>query len=136
MPKSSKGQNRSRYKVIISSSQKDRNLARDLARRLKDTGVHTTYSKLRSSAGSDYEKSLMELLNADELIVILTCNSVDSFWMMFEIGAACSLRTKITTVVVDLETQELPPVIKQLKYIKYDKLSDHIANIERRAQAA
>ena len=136
MPKSFKGQRRLRYKVIISSSQRDRDLARDLARRLKDAGVHTTYSKLTRSAGSDYEKTFIELLNADELIVILSSNSVDNFWLMFEIGAACSLRKKITPVVVGLERQEVPPVIKQLKYITYDKLSDYIANIERRSQAA
>ena len=111
-------------------------MARDLARRLKDAGVHTTYSELTRSAGSDYEKTFMELSNADEIIVILSSNSLDNFWMMFEIGAAYSLRKKITPVVVGLEKQELPPVIKQLKYINYDKLSDYIANIERCAQAA
>jgi hypothetical protein len=125
------------YNVFISSSHRDRDLARDLARRLKDAGVHTTYSELSLSAGSDYEKTFMELLkDADEIIVILSSNSVDNLWMMFEIGAASSLRKKITPVVVGLQRQELPPVIKQLKYINYDKLSDYIANIERRAQAA
>jgi TIR domain len=136
MPKSSKRQKHSRYKVIISSTQKDRDLARDLARRLKDAGVHTTYSELTRSAGSDYEKTFMGLSSADEIIVILSSNSLDNFWMMFEIGAAYSLRKKITPVVVGLERQELPPVIKQLKYINYDKLYDYIANIERCAQAA
>jgi len=111
-------------------------LTRDLARRLKDVGVHTTYSKLTLSAGSDYEKAFRELRNADELIVIVSSNSVDDFWMMFEIGAAFSLRKKITPVVVGLKRQEVPPLIKQLKYITYDKLSDYIANIERLAQAA
>lgn len=125
------------YNVFISSSHKDRDLARDLARRLKDAGVHTTYSELTLSAGSGYEKTFMELLKyADEIIVILSSHSVDNLWMMFEIGAASSLRKKITPVVVGLEKQELPPVIKQLKYINYDKLSDYIASIERRAQAA
>ena len=136
MRKFSKVQRRARYEVIISSSQKDRDLARDLARRLKGAGVHTIYSELTRSAGSDYEKTCMQLLNADEIIVILSSNSLDSFWMMFEIVAAYSLRKKITPVVVGLERQELPSVIKQLKYIKYAKLSDYIANLERLVQAA
>jgi len=125
------------YNIFISSSHKDRDLARDLARRLKEAGVQSTYSELTLSAGSKYEKMFMELLkDADEIIPILSSNSVDNFWMMFEIGAASSLRKKITPVVVGLEKQDLPPVIKQLKYINYDKLSDYIANLERRAQAA
>ena len=77
------------YNVFISSSHKDRALARDLARRLKDAGVHTSYSELTLSAGSDYEKTFMKLLKyADEIIVILSSNSVNNLWMMFEIGAA------------------------------------------------
>lgn len=127
------------YNVFISSSHKDRDLARDLARRLKDAGVHATYSALTLSTGggSESEKAFMDLLKyADEIIVILSSNSVDNLWLMFEIGAASSLRKKITPVVVGLQKQELPQVIKQLKYINYDKLSDYIANIERRAQAA
>src|SRR5437588_5130702 len=125
------------YTVFISSSYKDRDLARDVARRLKEAGVRALYSELTLSAGSEFEKLFMDQLkNADEIIVILSGNSVDNLWMMFEIGAASSLRKKITPVVVGLEKQELPPVIKQLKYIRYNEVSDYISKLERSAQAA
>jgi hypothetical protein len=124
------------YNVFVSASHKDRDLARDLQRRLKEAGVHPTYSELTLSAGSEFEKVFMDQLkNADEIMVILSNNSVENLWMMFEIGAASSLRKKITPVVVGLERQQLPPVVKQLKYIKYDKLADYIAEIGRQAQA-
>ena len=123
--------------VFISASRKDRDLARDLANRLKETGVKVTYSELTLSGGSDYEKEFMRLLNdADEIIVIFSSNSMDNLWMMFEIGAASSLRKKITPVVVGLEKQELPPVITQLKYIRYDKLSEYISSMEKSPKAA
>jgi len=77
-----------------------------------------------------------QLKSADEMIVILSSNSVDNLWMMFEIGAASSLRKKITPVVVGLDKEQLPQAIQQLKYVKYDKLADYIADIERQAQAA
>ena len=125
------------YTVFISSSYKDRDLARDVARRLKEAGVRALYSELTLSAGSEFEKLFMDQLkNADEIIVILSGNSVDNLWMMFEIGAASSLRKKITPVVVGLEQEELPPVIKQLKYIRYNEVSDYISKLERSAQAA
>src|SRR5436853_5656195 len=125
------------YSVFISASHKDRDLARDLQRRLKEAGVHPTYSELTQSAGSEFEKSFMDQLkHADEIIVILSSNSVDNLWMMFEIGAASSLRKKITPVLVGLEKDQLPQVIRQLNYVKYDKLADYIADIERQAQAA
>lgn len=125
------------YNVLISASHKDRDLARDLARRLKKAGIHSTYSELALSAGSDYEKTLMDLLKeTDEIVLMVTSHSVDNFWMMFEIGAASSLRKRITPVVVGLQKQELPQLIKQLRYITYDKLSDYIASMERLARAA
>ena len=125
------------HKVFISASHKDRDLARDLEHRLHEAGLQTTYSELTLAAGFNYEKTLLDLLKtADEIIVILSSNSVDNLWMMYEIGAASSLRKKITPVVVGLEKQELPPVIKQLKYIRYNEVSDYISKLERSAQAA
>jgi hypothetical protein len=125
------------YSVFISASHKDRDLARDLQRRLKEAGVHPTYSELTQSVGSEFEKIFMDQLkHADEIIVILSSNSVDNLWMMFEIGAASSLRKKITPVIVGLEKPELPPVIKQLNYIRYNELADYISKLERTAQAA
>ena len=125
------------HKVFISASHKDRDLARDLGHRLRDVGVPVTYSELTLSAGSSFEKDFMQLLKkADEIIVILSSNSVENLWMMYEIGAASSLRKKITPVVVGLEDKELPPLIKQLKHIRYNEISDYISKLERTAEAA
>jgi hypothetical protein len=125
------------HKIFISASYKDRDLARDLQRRLHEAGLAVKYSELTLSVGSSFEKDFMELLKAaDEIIVILSNNSVENLWMMYEIGAASSLRKKITPVVVGLEDKELPPVIKQLKHIRYNEISDYISKLERTAQAA
>jgi len=123
------------HKVFISASYKDRDLARDLERRLHEAGLQVTYSELTLSAGSSYEKTFLGLLEAaDEIIVIVSNNS--NLWMMYEIGAASSLRKKITPVVVGLEEEELSPVIKQLKPLRYNELSDYISRLERTSQAA
>jgi predicted RNA-binding protein with PIN domain len=125
------------HKIFVSSSYKDRDLARDLTRRLKEAGFQPTYSELTLTAGSDFEKAFMsQLKRADEMIVVVTSNSVHNPWMMFEVGAASSLRKKITPVIVGLDKYQLPQAIRQLNYIKYDKLADYIADIERQAQAA
>ncbi len=120
------------HKVFISASYEDRDIARDLEHRLHNAGVPAIYSELTMSIGSDFEKTFMSRLKAaDEIIVILSRNSIDNLWMMYEIGAASSLQKTITPVVVGLESAELPPVVKQLKYIRYDKLSEYISNIKR-----
>lgn len=125
------------HKIFVSFSSKDRDLARDLTTRLKQAGVEPTSSELTVPAGTDFVKMFMDRLQrADEMIVILSTNSVDNQWVMFEIGAASSLRKKITPLVVGLDKNQLPAVIQQLDYIKYDKVADYIANIQRHVKAA
>jgi|SRR5437588_12627326 len=125
------------HKVFVSASHKDRDLARDLEHRLHEAGLQVQFSDLNVSVGSNWEKRILDVLKtADEVMVILSNNSVDSPWLMFEIGAASSLRKKVTPVVVGLEEEELPPIIKQFKQVRYNELSDYISRLERSAQAA
>ena len=55
---------------------------------------------------------------------------------MFEIGAASSLRKRITPVVVGLTPDQVPPLIRSLKYIKYPELERYLTDLEKRAKAA
>jgi hypothetical protein len=83
-----------------------------------------------------FGKITPQLSHADEVFFILTEKSVDNPNLMFELGAASSLRKRVTPVVVGLEPHELPSLIKNMKYIKYTDLATYIADLERRAKAA
>jgi len=125
------------YKVFISSTLKDLDLARDLAHRLESAGVKVNLDDKAAVSGEAIPiKITRELSHADEVFVILTDESVNSSKLMFEIGAASSLRKRITPVVVGLEPSKVPSLIKSLKYIKYPDLGRYIADLERRAKAA
>jgi ABC-type uncharacterized transport system substrate-binding protein len=123
------------YKVFISSTLKDVDLARDLAHRLESAGIRVN-SLGKPSTESISSKITRELSNADEVFVILTDESINNSNLMFEIGAASSLRKRITPIVVGLETSKVPSLIQNLKYIKYSDLERYIADLEKRAKAA
>jgi hypothetical protein len=124
------------YKIFISSSYKDIDLARDLERRLEAAGVDAYRIDKIISAGS-IEKSIMKNLNdADEIVVILTDKSVANPWLMYEMGAASSLRKRITPVIVGLKPNQLPSIIRNMEYIKYPELPKYISALEKRAKAA
>lgn len=123
------------YKVFISSTLKDVDLARDLAHRLEGAGIKVN-SLGKPSAESISSKITRELSSADEVFVILTNESINNSNLMFEIGAASSLRKRITPVVVGLEPSKVPSLIRNLKYIKYSDLERYIADLEKRAKAA
>jgi hypothetical protein len=122
------------YKVFISSTVKDIDLARDLAHRLESAGIKVNSGK--PAAESISSKINRELTSADEVFVILTNESINSSHLMFEIGAASSLRKRITPVVVGLKPSSVPSLIRNLKYINYADLEAYIADLEKRAKAA
>ena len=125
------------YKVFVSSTFKDLDLARDLAHRLESAGIKVnSVDKAAVSGEAIPIKITRELSSADEVFVILTDESVNSSKLMFEIGAASSLRKRITPVVVGLEPGRVPSLIRNLKYIKYPDLERYIADLEKRAKAA
>jgi hypothetical protein len=121
------------YKVFISATHKDMDLARDLARRLKEVGVKVF--PVERSATPEVITVNRSLREADEVIVILTDSSVNSQRVIFEMGAASGMHKRVTPVVVGVEDEELPPMVKQIGYVRYANLHDYIADLERRAKA-
>src|ERR1700693_4086005 len=125
------------YKVFISSTVKDIDLARDLARRLEEAGLDV-YSPDKVASGSEvvFGKITKALSHADDVFAIITDNSVDNPNLMYEMGAASSLRKRVTPVIVGLEPSNLPSLIKNMNYVKYPDLGSYIAELEKRAKAA
>jgi len=76
------------------------------------------------------------LSGADEIFVILSAESIENPNLMFELGAASSLRKRVTPILVGLEVAKVPSIIKSLNYIKYPDLGRYIADLEKRAKAA
>ena len=125
------------YKVFVSSTLKDLDLARDLAHRLESAGIKVNSVDKSAVSGEAIPIQITrELSSADEVFVIFTAESVNSSKLMFEIGAASSLRKRITPVVVGLEPSQVPSLIRNLKYIKYADLERYIGDLEKRAKAA
>ena len=125
------------YKIFISSGFKDLDLARDLAKRLGETGVKVSSAERGVRSGEVLSNQITrQLSNVDEVMVIVTDNSVDSPWLMFELGAASSLRKRVTPLVVGVETNKLPSLIRSMNYIKYPDLAKYIDDLEKRTKAA
>jgi hypothetical protein len=125
------------YKVFISSSVKDIDLARDISRRLKEAGIDV-YSVDKSAVPGEaiFNKITVDLGRADEVLLILTDNSIDNPNLMYELGAATSLRKRVTPVIVGLEPNKLPSLMKGLNFVKYTDLPKYISDLEKRVKAA
>ena len=123
------------YKVFISATYKDSELARDLARRLKEMGIKVSSVAESSLAGERIDTSIKEgLREADEVFVILTDNSVKSPGLMTELGAAVSLGKRVTPVALGINYRDLPPMVSE-QYIRYADLPKYLTFLEKRAKA-
>jgi hypothetical protein len=123
------------YKIYISFARKDIDLARDLAKRVGMADVTVLMSEESTNAGENFAgKVNSELRKADEAVFILTNNSVRSQWLLFEMGVATSLDTPVTPIIQGIEPKQLPPVIRQMKYIKYSDVDRYIIRLQQRAK--
>jgi hypothetical protein len=124
------------YRVFISSTQNDIELARDLARRLEAAGIHVFSVDQTVVSGESIVTAVSrDLREADEVMVILTKDSSASPGLLSEMGMAFSLQKSITPVIVNLKADELPPMVKQLPHISYADLPKYIAELATRAQS-
>ena len=120
------------YKVFISSSRRDIDVARDLARRVEEAGVRVfSVERTSVSAESAAASVTRSLREADEVIVILTGNSVHSPSVLYEMGAASGLHKRVTPIVVNVEESEIPPFVKD--YIRFAELPAYISELSKRA---
>lgn len=124
------------YTVFISHSSKDLELARDLARRLKEVGVSTFVDTDEVSAGGEISSGVLSALReADEVLLVLTDNALVSSNVMFEFGAADALDKRVTPVVVTEGVEKRLPMVGS-QYIKYSDLPKYISSLKRRLKAA
>lgn len=124
-------------KIFISSAQRDSDLVHDLARRLDIAGLKVMTPAKSMDAGENESiktKISDELRKADEVIVILTKNSIDSQWLLFEMGYATSLGKHVTPLIQGVEPEELPEIISQMEYVKYADLDKYITQLQHRLE--
>jgi len=125
------------YKAFISSTVEDLDLAKDLAKRLESAGVNVNPVGSMTAAGEVvFTKTLRDLRQADEIFVIVTNESVHNSNLMFEMGAASSLKKRVTPVIVGLKPAEVPSLIKNMRHIQYPELADYIKSLEERLKVA
>jgi hypothetical protein len=127
------------YRVYISYSTKDSELAKDLARRLGEAGAEAwDFNDAEGHNEADLKWRVairMGILQSDEVIVLLTDNSANSPWVRYEMGVADSMDKRLTAVAVNEGVEKRVPMVGK-RFIKYADLPKYISSLKRRAKAA
>ncbi|HEY8022171.1 MAG TPA: toll/interleukin-1 receptor domain-containing protein [Thermoanaerobaculia bacterium] len=122
------------YKVFISAAQEDRDIVQDLGRRLRNAGDGVRLLEPEHAVGEDFSKAILKSIEeADEVIPLVTRESLTSRWLFLEMGAALSQHKRVTPVVLGLEPEELPPMVREIRYVKYSDVGAYLPQIAKRA---
>jgi nucleoside 2-deoxyribosyltransferase len=105
------GKTRRPVRVFVSHSNVDLVFARKLRNLLARRANAQVFTAEDLSAGEKWEAKLRrELASADVVLALLTPNSVDSSWVLHEIGAAWALQKPIITVTTRRDVLNKMPV--------------------------
>jgi len=121
------------YKVFISSTHKDIEVARDVARRLEEAGVKVFSVDKTAVPDESVSTSANRFLrDADEVIVILTESSVNNPGIIFEMGAASGLHKRMTPIVVNVGSEQIPPFVSE--YVRFADVPRYITRLTERVR--
>lgn len=97
-------------RVFLSYSVQDRERARGLIRTLSSRSDVRVFDSATLSAGEDWRSQLKEeILGCDVFLVLLSPDSLDSEFVMQEVGAAWAIEKPIIVALTDSATAyELP----------------------------
>lgn len=103
--------------LFISYSSKDKDFARQLNEPLSKI-AETFFDETDIHPGDSVIGRIEQgLLNADNLILVVSQNSIDSNWVGKEWKAMMHLKKKILPIILD--DVEVPPLLKDISHIKY-----------------
>lgn len=107
--------------IFISYSKKDSEITTRLANDLREKKFKVWFDT--AIGGGEQWRDAIEttLKAAEEVIVVLSPNSIDSDWVQYEGTVAYTLGKRIIPILVaDLEeSQQLPPWLSQIQYINF-----------------
>ena len=108
-----------------------------MCEKIEEAGAETFRDDRDIDGGDDIpERIRLEIKRSKELVVLLTPNSVDRPWVMFEVGAAWgrdgSLR--IVPILYQIEVDTIPAIIKAKKAIQLNECDAYFAEVKARVE--
>jgi len=112
-----------KLKVFISYSRKDADFAQELLAGLELAGFEPYLDKQDIAAGEDWQARLGRLIEAaDTVVFVISRDAVTSERCAWEVERAATLKKRLLPIVWRrVEEAHVPPRLKQLNYIFFDR---------------
>jgi hypothetical protein len=101
-------------KVFISHSTTDRWISSKIAEDIRLLGAEVFLDARDIETGDDVDETLRDqLMEAHEMLVVISPLSLKSHWVMMEMGAARTLRKRLIPILMHVSPNELPAPINR-----------------------
>src|SRR5262245_10649907 len=136
MPETS-GVVRQKLKVFISYSRRDQEFAQELLGGLQLVGFEPYLDKHDIAAGEDWEQRLGRLIEAaDTVVYVISPDAVASDRCAWEVERTVALKKRLLPIVLRrVDEAHVPPRLKQLNYIYFDRQFSFVPSLQTLAAA-
>lgn len=125
------------YLVFVSHATVDKWIAKTICEKIEAAGA-TTFRDDRDIDGGDDipERIRRQVIRSNELVVLLTPESVDRPWVLFEVGAAWGRKqnAKIIAVLCHVEVDTIPDLIKSKKAVPINSFDEYLEELKHRVE--
>lgn len=123
-------------RVFISHSGRDRWIAAQLDRNLRDIPGVETFLDQKDIEGGDRitEEVRLEITRCDEMLVVLSSASQQSDWVKAEIGAAWVLGKRIVILLDKLSPRDIPQIVSDYKAFDLNDAEQYLGEVMKRAR--
>lgn len=124
-----------KYQVFVSHATADKWIAKVLCEKLEGAGAVTFRDDRDIDGGDDIPDRLREEIErSQELVVLLTPQSVSRPWVLIEVGGAWFRGIRIVAVRYHVEVEAIPATIRSKKSIHLNELDEYLAEVQRRVK--
>jgi len=125
------------YQVFVSHATADKWLAKVICEKIDATGASTFRDDRDIDGGDDIpDKIRQEIKRSQEMVVLLTPDSVQRQWVLLEVGAAWGWRKsfRIAAILYHVDVDPIPEIIKSKKAVKINDLDVYLRELSLRAK--
>ena len=123
------------YQVFVSHATADKWIAKTICEKIEKIGASTFRDDRDINGGDDIPDEIRKKITlSQEFLVLLTPDSLNRTWILLEVGAAWSWRKQIVPVLVHLEVDPIPAIIKSKKAIKINDFDNYLRELSARIE--
>lgn len=133
---SRRGENR--YLVFVSHATADKWLAKVLCEKIEETGAATFRDDRDIAGGDDIPDEIrIQIKRSQEMVVLLTPESVNRPWVLLEVGAAWGKgrKARIVAVLCHVTADSIPGIISSKKAMSINAFDDYLLELRRRVES-